>query len=73
MLVSALAAWVIYRERLNTLNKWGLLLAVVAIILIFIRAQSLNISRVFIPSIMTDTAILHIVESDKPLNKKQGI
>lgn len=41
MLVSALAAWVLYRERLNTLNKWGLLLAVVAIILI--SYQELNL------------------------------
>lgn len=41
MLVSALAAWVIYKERLNTLNKWGLVLAVVAIILI--SYQELNI------------------------------
>lgn len=41
MLVSALAAWVLYRERLNTLNKWGLLLAVVATILI--SYQELNL------------------------------
>ncbi|GGN02776.1 hypothetical protein GCM10010967_41820 [Dyadobacter beijingensis] len=41
MLVSALAAWVLYKERLNTLNKWGLLLAVVAIVLI--SYQELNL------------------------------
>ena len=34
MLVSALAAWLIYREKLNHLNKFGLLLAVIAIVLI---------------------------------------
>ncbi|MCE7072049.1 hypothetical protein LZG74_17160 [Dyadobacter sp. CY327] len=34
MLVSAGAAWLIYRERLNQLNKFGLLLAVIAIIMI---------------------------------------
>lgn len=34
MLVSACAAWLIYRERLNHLNKFGLLLAVIAIIMI---------------------------------------
>ncbi|MCF0060072.1 hypothetical protein MUK70_12550 [Dyadobacter chenwenxiniae] len=34
MLVSACAAWLIYREKLNHLNKFGLLLAVVAIIMI---------------------------------------
>lgn len=41
MLVSALAAWVLYKERLNTLNKWGLVLAVVAIVLI--SYQELNL------------------------------
>lgn len=41
MLVSALAAWVLYKERLNTLNKCGLLLAVAAIILI--SYQELNL------------------------------
>lgn len=41
MLVSALAAWVLYRERLNMLNRWGLILAVVAIILI--SYQELNL------------------------------
>jgi drug/metabolite transporter (DMT)-like permease len=41
MLVSALAAWVLYKERLNTLNKWGLMLAVVAIVLI--SYQELNL------------------------------
>lgn len=41
MLVSALAAWVIYKERLSTPNKWGLILAVVAIILI--SYQELNL------------------------------
>nr|WP_295921370.1 hypothetical protein [uncultured Dyadobacter sp.] len=41
MLVSALAAWVIYKERLSTANKWGLVLAVVAIILI--SYQELNL------------------------------
>ncbi|WP_353718167.1 hypothetical protein [Dyadobacter sp. 676] len=41
MLVSALAAWVLYKERLNTLNKWGLLLAVAAIVLI--SYQELNL------------------------------
>lgn len=41
MLVSALAAWALYKERLNTLNKWGLLLAVVAIVLI--SYQELNL------------------------------
>jgi drug/metabolite transporter (DMT)-like permease len=34
MLVSACAAWLIYRERLNHLNKIGLLLAVIAIVMI---------------------------------------
>ncbi|MCF2498050.1 hypothetical protein [Dyadobacter chenhuakuii] len=34
MLVSAGAAWLIYGERLNQLNKFGLLLAVIAIIMI---------------------------------------
>lgn len=34
MLVSSLAAWVIYKERLNNLNRLGLALAVVAIVLI---------------------------------------
>lgn len=34
MLVSAGAAWLIYHERLNQLNKFGLLLAVIAIIMI---------------------------------------
>ena len=34
MLVSAFAAWLVYREQLNRLNKLGLALAVVAIILI---------------------------------------
>jgi drug/metabolite transporter (DMT)-like permease len=34
MLVSAFAAWLIYREQLSKLNKLGLVLAVVAIILI---------------------------------------
>lgn len=41
MLVSALAAWLLYKERLNTLNRWGLLLAVVAIMLI--SYQELNL------------------------------
>ncbi|MCF0070662.1 hypothetical protein LZD49_09275 [Dyadobacter sp. CY261] len=41
MLVSAFAAWILYKERLNTLNKWGLVLAVVAIILI--SYQELNL------------------------------
>ena len=41
MLVSALAAWALYKERLNTLNKWGLVLAVAAIILI--SYQELNL------------------------------
>ncbi|MCE7063734.1 hypothetical protein [Dyadobacter sp. CY326] len=34
MLVSALAAWLIYREQLNHLNKFGLLMAVIAIVMI---------------------------------------
>ncbi len=34
MLVSSLAAWLIYKERLNNLNRLGLALAVIAIILI---------------------------------------
>jgi drug/metabolite transporter (DMT)-like permease len=34
MLVSSLAAWLIYKERLNNLNRLGLALAVVAIVLI---------------------------------------
>jgi uncharacterized membrane protein len=34
MLVSAFAAWAIYKETLNSLNKLGLILAVIAIILI---------------------------------------
>jgi drug/metabolite transporter (DMT)-like permease len=34
MLVSSLAAWIFYKEKLNNLNKIGLALAVVAIILI---------------------------------------
>lgn len=34
MLVSACAAWLIYHERLNHLNKFGLLLAVIAIVMI---------------------------------------
>ncbi len=41
MLVSALAAWVLYKERLNTLNKWGLAIAIVAIVLI--SYQELNL------------------------------
>ncbi|HWV29987.1 MAG TPA: hypothetical protein VN038_10055 [Dyadobacter sp.] len=41
MLVSALAAWALYKERLNTLNKWGLALAVAAIVLI--SYQELNL------------------------------
>ena len=41
MLVSSFAAFVIYRERLNKYNKWGLVLAVVAIILI--SYQELNL------------------------------
>ena len=41
MLVSALAAWALYKERLNTLNKWGLMLAIVAIVLI--SYQELNL------------------------------
>jgi len=41
MLVSALAAWALYKERLNTLNKWGLVLAVIAIVLI--SYQELNL------------------------------
>jgi drug/metabolite transporter (DMT)-like permease len=41
MLVSAIAARLIYRERLNTLNKWGLVLAVAAIVLI--SYQELNL------------------------------
>lgn len=41
MLVSALAARVLYKERLNTLNKWGLVLAVAAIVLI--SYQELNL------------------------------
>ncbi|MCE7060946.1 EamA family transporter [Dyadobacter sp. CY343] len=40
MLVSSVAAWLIYRERLNSLNKWGLVLAVIAILLI--SYQELN-------------------------------
>lgn len=34
MLVSSLAAWILYKEKLNNLNRLGLALAVVAIILI---------------------------------------
>jgi drug/metabolite transporter (DMT)-like permease len=34
MLVSSLAAWLIYKERLNNLNRLGLALAVIAIVLI---------------------------------------
>lgn len=34
MLVSAITARIIYQERLNTLNKWGLALAIAAIVLI---------------------------------------
>ncbi len=41
MLVSALAAWVLYKERLNTLNRWGLVLAIAAIVLI--SYQELNL------------------------------
>lgn len=41
MLVSSLAAFAIYRERLNKYNKWGLALAVIAIILI--SYQELNL------------------------------
>lgn len=41
MLVSSVAAWTIYRERLNLLNKWGLVLAVLAIILISYQELSL--------------------------------
>jgi len=41
MLVSALAAWLLYKERLNALNKWGLVLAVIAIVLI--SYQELNL------------------------------
>ncbi|MCF0040211.1 EamA family transporter [Dyadobacter fanqingshengii] len=41
MLVSACAAWLIYHERLNHLNKFGLLLAVIAIIMISYQELSL--------------------------------
>jgi drug/metabolite transporter (DMT)-like permease len=41
MLVSSLAAFAIYRERLNKYNTWGLVLAVIAIILI--SYQELNL------------------------------
>jgi drug/metabolite transporter (DMT)-like permease len=41
MLVSSFAAWAIYRERLNLLNKWGLVLAVLAIVLISYQELSL--------------------------------
>ncbi|MCE6989426.1 hypothetical protein [Dyadobacter sp. CY323] len=41
MLVSSFAAFTIYRERLNKYNKWGLVLAVIAIILI--SYQELNL------------------------------
>ncbi|WP_439558908.1 hypothetical protein [Dyadobacter sp.] len=41
MLVSSAAAWLIYRERLNSLNKWGLVLAVIAILMI--SYQELNL------------------------------
>jgi drug/metabolite transporter (DMT)-like permease len=41
MLVSALAAWVLYKERLNSMNKLGLVLAVIAVILI--SYQELNL------------------------------
>jgi drug/metabolite transporter (DMT)-like permease len=41
MLVSAVTARLIYQERLNTLNKWGLVLAVAAIVLI--SYQELNL------------------------------
>jgi multidrug transporter EmrE-like cation transporter len=34
MLVSSLAAWIFYKEKLNNLNRIGLALAVVAIVLI---------------------------------------
>ena len=41
MLVSAFAAWALYKERLNALNRAGLVLAVVAII--FISYQELGL------------------------------
>jgi multidrug transporter EmrE-like cation transporter len=41
MLVSSAAAWLIYKERLNTLNRWGLVLAVIAILMI--SYQELNL------------------------------
>jgi hypothetical protein len=41
MLVSSFAAWTIYKERLNLLNKWGLVLAVLAIVLISYQELSL--------------------------------
>ncbi|WP_025762113.1 hypothetical protein [Dyadobacter tibetensis] len=34
MLLSSLAAWILYKERLNLINKLGLLLAILAVILI---------------------------------------
>jgi drug/metabolite transporter (DMT)-like permease len=40
MLVSAFAAWIIYKEQLNSWNRWGLVLAVIAIVLI--SYQELN-------------------------------
>jgi drug/metabolite transporter (DMT)-like permease len=41
MLVSSFAAWAIYKEHLNLLNKWGLVLAVLAIVLISYQELSL--------------------------------
>jgi drug/metabolite transporter (DMT)-like permease len=41
MLISSFAAWAIYKEHLNLLNKWGLVLAVLAIILISYQELSL--------------------------------
>ncbi|MEO6284120.1 MAG: hypothetical protein ABIN80_01370 [Dyadobacter sp.] len=42
MLVSSFAAWAIYKEHLNLLNKWGLVLAVLAIILISYQELSMQ-------------------------------
>ena len=42
MMASAAAAWLFFREKLNPLNRVGLLLAVIAIILISYQELGLN-------------------------------
>ena len=42
MMASAAAAWLFFREKLNTLNRWGLALAIIAIVLISYQELGLN-------------------------------